>query len=335
MRGVFYGVLVTVMAIACVGGSCRETTVNSNTEGNANRSANAGTPNTIADGNFNSQVSNSNQSSSTTTAEASDITVEAADSVGDGDAMIIKVENDVRLRKKGKTDFVQIPGGMFHSGDLLRVGASSAAFVDCRDQKVCTLGTGDFSRCCGSECSNQVALGPPDSDRARVTLAIAELPADERQQLRTSETQIRALGADETVTQFLIANLYSSWKVKEAKVEVDKLSNKLREPQASQKLRLLYLPMVKKNGDLYNKLGDKPQAEQIYRNLTESKEPGDQQTKAAAHVSLGQIYIQDGRKQEAIQSLQKGQKLYEVEGDRGKAENVRKSINKIQSVKQQ
>jgi tetratricopeptide (TPR) repeat protein len=77
-------------------------------------------------------------------------------------------------------------------------------------------------------------------------------------------------------------------------------------------------------------MGNRGQAEQTYRKLTETKESEDQQTKAAAHVSLGQIYLQDGKKKEAIQTLQKGEKLYEIQGNRAKAENVRESIKQIQ-----
>lgn len=333
MRILFHGVLVAIIAMVFVGGSCsKDAAVNSNSQdaraGNENSAPRKSGSDEV---NSNSQIANENSATAKSVSDAfTTNAVDELDPVSDGDAMIIKVENDVRLRRKGKPDFVQIPGGLFHSGDLLRIGASSAAFVDCSGVSVCKLGTGDFSTCCGSECASRVALGPPASDRPRLTLAIAELPADEQQQLRASETKIRGLGADEITTQYLIANLYSAWKVKEAKVEIDRFSNKLGEPEANQKLHQLYWPMVKKNADLNNKMGNRGQAEQTYRKLTETKESEDQQTKAAAHVSLGQIYLQDGKKKEAIQTLQKGEKLYEIQGNRAKAETVRESIKQIQ-----
>jgi hypothetical protein len=284
----------------------------------------------LSAGNSNAQVAGPGNEGAGTTKDGSgeDTTNVSADPDA-SDAMIIKVENDVRLKRKGQSDFVQIPGGMFRSGDLLRVGASSAAFADCSDS-VCKLDTGDFSTCCRPACATRIALGPAPTAPTRPTVAINELPNNEQQELRTSETQIRALGADDITTQFLIASLYSAWKVKEAKVEVDKFSEKLNDPEASQKLRTLYWPMVKKNGDLYNRLGNKGQAEQTYKKLTEAPDSEDRQTKAAAHVALGQIQIENGKKAEAIQNLQKGQQLYEVEGNHTKAENVRTSINKIQ-----
>ena len=337
MRALFHGLLFSVMAMVCVGGSCsRDSGVHSSNQvGNTNTpgNQNVGTQTTGADQlNSNSQPANANDDSAASKSGSDDVKVTAADNAdaNDGEAMIIKVENDVKLKLKGKSDFSQFPGGMFHVGDLLRVAPSSAAFADCGARAVCKLGAGDFSKCCGSECANLIALGPSPSDGRITVVAIADLPADQRQKLQASETRIRALGADEITTQYLIANLYSAWKVKEATAEVDKFSEKLNDPAASQKLRMLYWPMVKRNGDLYDRMGNKGRAEQTYKKLTENSKADDPQAKAAAHVSLGEMYVQDGRKEEAIQSLQKGKKLYEVEGNRAKAENVRKSINQIQ-----
>src|SRR5260370_24439447 len=68
---------------------------------------------------------------------------------GENDAaMIVQVKNDVTQKFRGATDFVHIPGGYFHAGDLLRVGDASTALIDCNESAVCSLGKGEYSRCC-------------------------------------------------------------------------------------------------------------------------------------------------------------------------------------------
>ncbi len=312
---------IFVLAVACLGSSCQP-------ESSGNADANGNRPN----GNSQSNANNGKATPKAITDDFGPATPENDKSADDNDAaMIISVKNDVRLRRKGATNFVHIPGGLFRSGDLLRVGDASTAFVDCNEAALCSLGKGDYPKCCGDVCESRVALRPPEGTQRTAMVKIAELPPDQLQLLRNSESQIRALEADDVTTQFLIANLYSSWKVKEANQEVDKLSEKLRDPQAPQKLDTLYWPMLKKNADLYKKLDDKGQAEQTYKKLTEVAVPTDQQTKADAHVSLGLLYKETGRKEEAVQNLQKGKQLYEAQGNQKKAEDVRKTIVKIQN----
>ncbi|HAF25249.1 MAG TPA: hypothetical protein DCK93_20475 [Blastocatellia bacterium] len=244
---------------------------------------------------------------------------------------IIRTEGGVTQKFKGTSDFVHIDGGAFHSGDLLLVGDASTAVIDCNESTLCSLGKGEYSRCCGDVCQSRIPLAPPDGTEVLAFSKISDLPPEQMHLLQSSESKIRALRANEVTTQFLIATLYSSWKVKEANQEIDKLSQKLNDPQAPQKLDKLYLPMLKKSGDLYRRMDNKSQAEQTYKKVVEqAPQTNDQQVKADAHVSLGEIYKDTGRKEEAVQNLQKGQQLYEQQGNRKKAEDIRKTIVKVQ-----
>jgi tetratricopeptide (TPR) repeat protein len=143
--------------------------------------------------------------------------------------------------------------------------------------------------------------------------------------------RIRKLGADDVTEQFLIANLYSSWKLAEANDEVEKLSTKLKTSDAAEKLGALYVPLVRKSGDLYFKIDEKVKAERSYNQVLKlTPAASDEKEKAAAHTSLGQLYETTGRKEAAIENLKKANTLYEKEGETQKATQIRSAINKVQ-----
>lgn len=240
--------------------------------------------------------------------------------------MIVHVDNDVRLRPKGAAEFGQVFHAPFFFGDLLRVGDSSTAWVECNGSE-CPLGKGDYTKCCGGTCENGIPLRPPEGAQLTPMMRKTDLPPRERQAFDTSEKRIRTLGADEVTTQYLIANLYSSWKVAEASQEVDKLSQQLKDPEAAKKMNKLYLPMVNRTGDMYLKMDKKGQAEENYKKVVElAPQTKDDEQKAAAHVALGQLYKDSGRKAEAVQNLQQGQQIYEKQGNVKKADETRRAI---------
>jgi len=243
--------------------------------------------------------------------------------------MIVDVKNDVSLKLKGALDFFHIDGGPFYPGDLLRIGDASTAIVDCKDS-ICSLGRGEYAKCCGDVCQNSIPAAPPEGTQVAFMMRKDDLPAPQLQLFQSSESRIRALGVNEIATQYFIARLYSSWGVKEANQEIDKLSQQLNDPAAQQKLNRLYLPMIHRTGDLYLKMNDKTRAEQSYKRVIDlAPETGEAgKEKAATHVSLGQMYKDSGRKEEAVKNLEQGRKLYEMQGDANKAGDVRRAIIK-------
>lgn len=246
-------------------------------------------------------------------------------------AMIFKVDRDVSLKAKGAVEFAPIIYSLFRSGDMLRVGDQSIAWVKCADGTVCPLGKGEYSECCRGACDNGLRLNPPEGTETRAYMMKIELPPNERRQFELTETKIRALGASEITTQFLIADLYSSWKLKEANQEVDKLSIQLKDPKAAREMSTLYLPMVRKSGDMYYKMDKRGQAEESYKKVVElAPQSRAENEKASALVSLGQLYDDSGRKQEAVEKLEQGKKIYEKEGDVKKAADVNRKIIKAQ-----
>jgi tetratricopeptide (TPR) repeat protein len=159
----------------------------------------------------------------------------------------------------------------------------------------------------------------------------SELPHSDLQALETAESRIRALGADEVATQYLIANLYSSYKLVEANQEVDNLSQKLANPETQKQLNQLYLPMLHKTGDMYLKIDKKIQAEDNYKKVIElAPRAKDPEEEASARVSLGQFYSNNGRNQEAIENLKKSEQLYKQGGNDKKAAEVNKKIYAVQ-----
>jgi len=248
-------------------------------------------------------------------------------------AMIFKVDNEVLLKPKGAGDFVRILSGLFRGGDVLRVGQQATAWVNCPDGHVCPLNSGEYTNCCNVSCGHQIDLRPPEpkGDQPRVMMRKMDLPPGERQMFDSAEEKIRQLGADDVTEQYLIANLYSSWKVKEARDEVKKLSQKLQDPKAPNQLKELYLPMVRRTGDLYFKIDQRAEAERSYNKVIElAPQVKDEKEQAAAHSSLGQLYETTGQKEAAVKNLEKATVIYDRQGETQKATQVRRAITKVQ-----
>jgi hypothetical protein len=323
-RIVLYGVISLTLSTLAACASCRSGP--GNNDGNNSRppSSPVSSPpingNSVPPGNDNTNIGKLD-------AEKIDNSVANADT-----AMIFKVDNEVLLKSKGQSDFVRILSGLFRGGDVLRVGQQATAWVNCPDGHVCPLNSGEYTNCCNVACANPIQLSPPPSkgDEPRVMMRKMDLPPGERQQFDAAELKIRQLGADDLTQQFLIANLYSSWKIKEAGDEVKKLSQKLQDPKAPDQLKQLYLPMVRKTGDLYFKIDQRAEAERSYNKVIElAPQVKDEKEQAAAHSSLGQLYETTGQKEAAVKNLEKATVLYDREGETQKATQVRRALTKV------
>lgn len=315
-----HGAIFVLILIAAIGSSCRSCNRDSNNNGALS------TP-TIQS----SPPANSERATGPDDKQVIDVGL-IDNSVANADtAMIFKVDKEVLLKSKGAADFVRILHGLFRGGDILRVGQEAVAWVTCPDGHVCPLNTGEYTDCCNVACANPIQLRPAEGDAPRVMMRRMDLPDDERQKFDGAELRIRQLGADDVTEQFLIANLYSSWKVSEANEEVKKLADKLKDPASPEKLKQLYLPMVRKTGDLYLKIDKKAEAEKSYNRVVElAPAAKDEKEKAAAHTSLGQLYETTGQKAAAVENLEKATVLYDKEGEAKKATQVRRVITRVQ-----
>lgn len=250
------------------------------------------------------------------------------------EAMIVRVERDVSLKAKNATEFVHILSGLFREGDTLQVGDQSKAWVSCSDGSVCPLGKGLYAECCRDVCENAIRLPPPpnsESQTRMIFISKSELPPADLQLFQVQETSIRNLGADEVTTQFLMADLYSSWKLVEAKDELNNLTQQLNKPGTKQKLKLLYVPMWRKTGDMQLKLKLEGAAEDSYKKAVDVAPAfNEQRAKADALVTLGQFYEKSGQKEKAVINLKQGEQLYERGGDVKKAAATRRAIVNIE-----
>jgi len=250
------------------------------------------------------------------------------------EAMIIRVEKDVSLKVKGASDFVRILQGLFREGDRLQVGDQSKAWVSCLGRSICPLGKGLYDECCKDVCESAILIQPPSNTESQNRVAFirkGDLPIAELQMFQLQETRIRNLGVNEVTTQFLMADLYSSWKLVEAKDELKGLMQELSRPGAKQELNLQYVPMLRQTGDMQLRIKQNWEAEDSYKKAVElAPEFNDSREKADAHVTLGQFYEKTGQKEKAVVNLEQGEQLYKQSGDVKKAAATRQAIVNIQ-----
>lgn len=308
---------VTIIAAAMVYSGCGSSNPN-DPNGSNNRSPQSPTP---------------TPSPGSTPNGTSGITKELSDMATADSAMIIRVERDVSLKAKGAAEFVRILSGLFRGGDTLQVGDQSKAWVSCRDGSICPLGKGLYADCCRGGCENEIRIPPPLNSESQERVAFikkSELPPVELQTFELQESRIRQLGSDEVTTQFLIADLYSSWKLVEAKEELTNLTLKLNQAGTKDDLQTLYAPMLRKTGDMQLKIMQKEAAEVSYKRAVDVEPKlSDSREKAAAHVSLSELYEKTGQKEKAVVNLEKTERLYRIEGDAVKAEAARRAITDI------
>lgn len=257
----------------------------------------------------------------------------------DGTALILRTTGRVAL-KRGAAAFVPILGELlFMPGDKLRVGPQSTASVLCRDDLICELGSGLYEQCCTPECGARVALAPPDAAGRTEFVARGDLGADEKRLLAAQEAKIAALGLGETSRSFLRANLYVNWKLEEAAGEVEALSRRLDRPEVKRQLRETYAPLMLRTGDLFRKVDKRGRAIDLYKKAVEVAPPRPgaggaalhkeaARERARAHRRLAEVYVESGKKREAIDSLTRARAIYRAQGDLEKAAATDRAILK-------
>lgn len=265
----------------------------------------------------------------------------AKDDGGDGFAMILETRREVFLKRKNASDFVRILREVgFHSGDILRVGERARALVYCRD--LCVLEVGEYRDCCTPECKKIISLNPDEPGARTAFVPRSELPPAQARALAESEAQIASLRLDATAAQLLRANLYVNWKVSEAAPEVQRLSDELDRPGARKKLRDAYAPIMRRTGDLFQKVNLRQKAIDRYKKATglAPERNGPDKTgsaealtreKARAHTSLADVYVEAGNKPAAIESLSRAKELYRLQGDIQMAKEADLKISEIRA----
>jgi tetratricopeptide (TPR) repeat protein len=200
------------------------------------------------------------------------------------------------------------------------------ATILCSARGICELAVGTYTECCTDTCKLQVQmLRIANTGNPLPIVKRADLPANEAAQLNQSENSIRQLQLGPVTTQFLITKLHSGWKLEETGEELDRLQNQLAKPEAQEELKELYLPVVRKTGDMQLKINNTSKARELYE-LNINSAPPDSIEKAAAHERLGQVYSQSGDQKEAIRNLQKAQEIYVKQGDKKAAAATEKQI---------
>jgi len=247
--------------------------------------------------------------------------------------MILNTEGVVTVRRKGATTFDPYKRDFsVYEGDEMKIDPASFAVAVCTDRGICNLGPGTYNECCTAECVVSIAMirrgdAPP--------MRRADLSPEDARQLGDSEAKIRALNLNAITTQFLITNLYSNWKLEETNDELNRLNTELNKPEAKEQLKELYLPIMRKSGDLHvkwNRLGD---ARQLYqRNLEASSKESDLNEKAAAHAGLADVYQRNGEQKEAQQNLEAAKEIYVRKGEQKAVEATDRRIVNLRSSQQ-
>lgn len=247
------------------------------------------------------------------------------------EAMILSVRKDVSLKRQGAADFVPILRNVaFRIGDVLQVGIDSVATVLCSERGICELEKGTYSSCCSAECKTRVQMMRIDAGPNTPIVKRADLPADEVQKLDAAEAGIRQLELSPLATQFLITRLHSSWKLEETNQELNTLTIQLKQPGAKEELKDLYLPVIRKTGDMQLKLNQLDKAKELYQ-LNISSQANDSFEKAASHEGLATAYKQGGDKEGAVRNFEMARDIYIKQGDTKAATATEREIAKVKS----
>lgn len=250
------------------------------------------------------------------------------------EAMILSVQKDVTLKRQGAPDFVPILRNIaFRIGDTLQIGVDSVATVLCTERGICELAKGTYSSCCNAECKTQVQMLRIGSGPNTPIVKRTELAADEALKLNAAEAGIRQLQLSPLATQFLITRLHSSWKLEETNQELDTLTIRLKQPGAKEELKDLYLPVVRKTGDMQLKLNRLDKAKELYQ-LNISSQANDSFEKAASHEGLATVYKQGGDKEGAVRNFEMARDIYVKQGDTKAVTTTEKEITntKLQRI---
>jgi tetratricopeptide (TPR) repeat protein len=192
------------------------------------------------------------------------------------------------------------------------------------------LRTGDYTRCCIPSCEVVVDIQPPDGQEHKFFMRKEDLTGEEARVFAERESKISGLALASTTTQLLKAHLYTSWKLSEAAGEVRKLDEQLDQPAAKQQLGRAYAAVMVKTGDLLVKVDQKDRAVVRYKKAIDlppdkaATQDRSEIVKAAAHSKLAEIYVDSGKKADAVKSLTSAKEIYLRQGDEKKAQATSK-----------
>jgi hypothetical protein len=242
------------------------------------------------------------------------------------EAMILSVRKDVSLKRQGAPEFVPILRNIaFRIGDTLQVGVDSTATVLCSERGICELVKGTYSSCCSAECKTQIQMLRMGTGPNTPVVKRSELTPDEVLKLNTAEAGIRKLELSPLATQFVLTRLHSGWKLEETNQELDTLTNQLKQPGAKEELKDLYLPVVRKTGDMQLKLNRLDKAKELYQ-LNISSQANDSFEKAASHEGLATVSKQSGDKEDAVRNFEMAKNIYLKQGNTKAATTTEKEI---------
>jgi hypothetical protein len=167
----------------------------------------------------------------------------------------------------------------------------------------------------------------------------AELSPADASALNDAEKRIRELKLGGVTTQFLMTNLYSGWKLQETNQELDRLTIQLANPSAKEELKGLYLPVVRKTGDLHLKVNRVEDAKKLYSINISSASQGSglnqkaaEKEMAAAYTGLAEAEMKTGEDTKAIRNLEKAKDIQLKQGEIKPAEETQKRIVNIRSL---
>ena len=152
-----------------------------------------------------------------------------------------------------------------------------------------------------------------------------ELTPDEVLKLNTAEAGIRQLELSPLATQFVLTRLHSGWKLEETNQELDTLTNQLKQPGAKEELKDLYLPVLRKTGDMQLKLNRLDKAKELYQ-LNISSQANDSFEKAASHEGLATVSKQSGDKEDAVRNFEMARNIYLKQGNTRAVTTTEKEI---------
>jgi len=291
-------------------------------------------PNQLANNNQKSRSNNGEKNENAGRSTNGNNNSPDTDTTESDEALILSTEREVLLKPKGAAAFVPILKNVpFHPGDVLRVGDAAKAIVFCRD--VCELGTGEYVKCCIPVCRTVINIHPTGSTPRTEVLMRKDLPPEQAIAFNEQESRIERLELSDTSKQFLKANLYSWWKLKEASNELQTLTEKLDKPEAKHELKQVYAPIMRKTGDLFVEVNQKERALDRYQKTIELPPDTTANTdsaikeKAAAHTRIAEIYAEKGNKNEAVANLDTAKRMYVRTGETQKAAEADRKMAKI------
>ncbi len=240
------------------------------------------------------------------------------------EARIIKVKGDVKLTRFVKktvrvgekitlpAPHPVIPTEAFRQGDKLEVGAVSKATIECCDG-ICVLLTGAYSSMDLKKCESFIKYAPPTGyPTGKDSLLKKDLTPEQAARLIEAEKAIDEMNPNPVIADYLKANLYSSWRLKETTLFLDKVYQALT-GEPSHDVNYLYL--FRTTGDLCRRLGKDDRAKTLYElGVNKSELAQDDIERADSYTALSVLYGDRGDVAKAKQTKEQADRLYKEAG---------------------